>query len=45
MDFPNMESECRGCKEAFKTTWAQHSARFSDIWGSAEYMEIRRYMV
>lgn len=36
MDFPNMESECRGCREAFKRIWAQHSARFSDFWGSAD---------
>ena len=33
MDFPNMESECRGCRETFKGVLAQYRARFSEFLG------------
>ena len=33
MDFPNMESECRGRREAFKRIWSQRSARYSALQG------------
>lgn len=37
MDFPNMESECRGRREAFKRIWSQRSARYSALQGGDKW--------